>query len=205
MSNDCQNSTAVNSQVPTAAGPESALFSMYGAGITRNLVPNRQGTILDVYCWMQDRKMAELTHQLRSIADPKAQQAFKRERLPYCTFGGQFSYRKESCLLMPSGLICMDFDHLGGTTEVLRVRQLLTDDPYFETQLLFTSPRGDGVKWVTDIDLSRATYGEWFDAISRYLRQTYGLDTDPAPRNICSACYLCHDPEARINPLVAPF
>ncbi|MDI3505843.1 MAG: hypothetical protein PWQ81_1065, partial [Bacteroidota bacterium] len=48
-----------------------------------------------------------------------------------------------------SGLLCLDFDHLNNVQ--ILFEQLLNDD-YFETQLLFRSPSGDGLKWVISVD-----------------------------------------------------
>ena len=75
-------------------------------------------------------------------------------------------------------------------------------DPYFETELLFTSPSGVGVKWVTHIDLARCDFRTWYRAISNYLKQTYGLTADSSGVNISRACYLPHDPEVFVNPIL---
>lgn len=145
-------------------------------------------------------KMMQLTKELRAIEDEKQQKAFKAERLPFATFSGTFSYRNQQGLIEHSGLLCFDFDHLGGKDNLWKVRKQLESDPYFETMLMFTSPRGDGVKWVTHIDLDRGPHEKWYRAVSNYLHQTYSLEADKAPANVASACFLCWDANMVINP-----
>lgn len=174
----------------------AACFSLFAPGINtqKGQVPYvREATMQTVREWMASPRMKRLTLELRSIDNEKLQRAFKTERLPFATFGGVFSRRTESGLISPSGLQCFDFDHLGGPDAVTEVKTLLRADRYFDTQLMFTSPRGDGVKWVTSIDLSRATYAQWYTAICNYLHSELHLNPDSAPRNIASACFLCWD------------
>jgi len=183
------------------SGNTKAMFSLYKAGITRSESqrPCKHGTILDVLEWMNTPRLIHLTEQLRSISDEKEQKQFKTDRLPFVTFSGTFSYRNEQGLLQHSGLICFDVDHLSSDEEVSRVKSLLRSDSHFSTELLFTSPRGKGVKWVIRIDLSRATHEEWYRAIANYLLYTYNIKVDPAPKSVASACFLCHDPEVESN------
>lgn len=186
---------------------KTAKVSMFGAGINKaaSQIPYKQGYLLDVVNWINTPKMLSLTNELRSIKDEKLQKTFKSEKLPFVTFAGTFTRRKADGLIEYSGLQCFDFDHLGGMEEVRRVRTLLEKDPVFDTELMFTSPRGDGVKWVTHVDLIRGTYEKWYLAIVNYLRATYGLTADPAPKNVASACFLCWDAELVVNKNVLPY
>lgn len=140
-------------------------FSLFAPGINtpKGQRPYKQGTFMDVYQWMNSTKLMLLTQQLRGIKDEKEQKAFKASRLPFVTFSGMFDYRRQEGLIQHSELQCFDFDHLGGRENLWRVRQQLENDPYLETMLMFTSPRGDGVKWVTKIDLTRGPHenGTW--------------------------------------------
>ncbi len=182
-------------------------FSLFIPGINKpaGQHPYRQGTLIDVYRWMNSMRMMELTRELRNITDEKQQKAFKAEHLPYATFSGTFTYRNQKGLIQHSGLLCFDFDHLGGKENLWKVRHQLEQDPYFETMLMFTSPRGDGVKWVTHIDLSRGSHEKWYRAVRNYLLQTYGLEADSAPANVASACFLCWDADMVINPIYQLF
>lgn len=182
-------------------------FSLFGAGINtpKGQIPHKQGTLKDVYDWMISPKLMQLTHELRGITDEKKQKEFKAASLPYAVFACTCSYRSERHVLQLSGLLCIDIDHLRDIHEVWRVRTLLEKDPYFTTELMFTSPRGLGVKWVTHIDLDRATYEIWYKCICNYIKQAYGIEVDPAPKSVVSACFLCADANLIINPLIAPF
>lgn len=184
-----------------------ARFSLFGAGITKKTgqKPYMQGTLLDVYAWMNTPRMAELTRQLRAIEDEEQQKDFKATMLPFVTFSGQFNYRKTDGLIEHSSLQCFDFDHLNGLDEVRLVKKMLLTDEYFDTEFMFTSPRGNGVKWVTHIDLSRGTHEQWYAAIREHLRRTYGLNADLLPSNVASPCFLAFDAEMIINPKIAKF
>ena len=97
--------------------------------------------------------------------------------------------------------MCHDFDHLD---DIAATKRLLLADTEFETLLLFTSPSGQGLKWVIETDLSKATHIEWFNAVSNYLRATYGLQSDPACKNVSRACFIPYDPDAYIAPRMLP-
>lgn len=89
-----------------------ARFSLFAAGINKpsSQRPYKQGTLEDVYCWMNSMKMMQLTEQLRGIKDEKEQKLFKASFLPFATFSGTFAYRNQNGLLQHSGLLCFDFD-----------------------------------------------------------------------------------------------
>ncbi len=183
--------------------PQTTHFSLFAAGINKAASQRpfkQEATLEDAYEWMNSMKMMQLTKELRAIEDEKQQKAFKAERLPFATFSGTFSYRNQQGLIEHSGLLCFDFDHLGGKDNLWKVRKQLESDPYFETMLMFTSPRGDGVKWVTHIDLDRGPHEKWYRAIRNYLHQTYSLEADKAPANVASACFLCWDANMVITP-----
>lgn len=196
-------------QVPTSEvwSPRTAQFSLFAAGITKpeGQRPYRQGTLLDVYRWMNSMKMMQLTKELRNIKDKERRSEFKKNHLPFATFSGTFSYRNQKGLIRHSEMICFDFDKVGDNDAVMRAMQMLLDDPYFETVLMFTSPSGDGVKWVTHVDLSRGDHKKWCVAISRYLLLTYGLKADAAPTNVASPCFLCWDANMVIHPSLQLF
>lgn len=185
----------------TEWSPLTAQCSIFAPGINKaaGQHPCLQGTLYDVYRWMNSMEMMQITQQLRSIPEEKEQKAFKAERLPFFTPSGTFAYRNAKGLIKHSQMVCFDFDHLGGKERLWQARHLLENDPTFETLLMFTSPRGDGVKWITHIDLSRGSHEMWYRAIANYLSATYGLEADKAPANVASACFLCWDADLVIN------
>lgn len=163
----------------------------------------KEATILDIYRCITDPKVAKRqTETLRQLTDKDQRAQYKKTAFNYCTFSGSFGVnRKNAALQQHSGLICFDFDHIGNVEETKR---LLLSDTRFHTVLLFTSPSGDGVKWVIAIDLDRADHLTWFQAVSNYLQATYGLTTDPACKNVARACFIPYDPECYINPTLLP-
>jgi hypothetical protein len=120
------------------------------------------------------------------------------------TFSGTFSKRNDAALIQHSGLITLDFDHVSNLQEL---KETLLLDRYFETELMFISPSGDGLKWIISIDLRECNHQDWFQAISAYIKATYQLEVDKSGKDISRACFLPHDPKVYINPnyLKCPF
>lgn len=75
----------------------------------------------------------------------------------------------------------------------------------FELELAFRSPSGDGLKLIVAIDLQEADHATWFLALQNYIRLNYGVDIDPACKNVSRACFLPYDRHCYVNPLVCPF
>jgi hypothetical protein len=177
--------------------PYSPLFSLFKAPIS-NTKPHKAFSLLQVYNAIKGDYYKERTEKLRAISDVAQARKFKAANFDYCTFSGTFESRNDKALIKHSGLLCVDFDHLQ-SVELLR-NQLLQDE-YFDTQLLFVSPSGDGLKWIISIDTTQATHGDFFTAVANYILQTCGVAVDKSGRDISRACFLPHDPQAFINPL----
>lgn len=172
-------------------------FSYFKSPI-QNTTPHKERISLnDVYLYLTGKILKERTEQLRRINDPTANREYKAANFPFVTFSGSFRYRKEKALIEHSNLIVFDFDKLSDV-EALKM-QLLTDR-FFETDLLFTSPNGNGLKWVISIDANRFSHGQWFDAVSRYIWKTYDVEVDKSGSDVCRVCFLCYDPDAFIHP-----
>jgi hypothetical protein len=187
--------TFSNKTTQTPASPAMTRFSFVPKPVT-NKRPSREMTLSEVFDYISGPIAKERTAQLRAMTDKNARRTLKSREFDYVTFSGLFSYGSDNSLLQHSGLMCLDFDDLENTTSC---KEVLLADPYFETQLLFTSPSGNGVKWVIDIDLREGDHREWFTAIRNYLFQTYRLQADPSGINVSRACFLPHDPEAYIR------
>ena len=200
-----------------------ASFSFYKAPI-KNTVPHKTATLFQIYNAITGDFYKERTDKLRSITDPKQARQFKANNFDYCTFSGVFTSRNDKKIVQHSGLMAVDFDHLSNLEEV---RQSLLVDEYFDTQLLFVSPSGDGLKWIIPIDTTttphsenlnereqnsnsfgvmpseiKFAHSEYFAAVANYILQTYGIEVDKSGRDISRACFLPHDPNAFINPLI---
>ena len=175
-----------------------ALFSFFKAPV-RNTIPHKSISLLDAYNYIVGEYAKQRTEKLREIKDPKQARQYKASTFDYCTFSGMFQTRNDKALISHSGLICIDFDHLQ-SVDLLR-NQLLQDE-YFDTQMLFVSPSGNGLKWIISIDTKQSTHSNYFAAVANYILQTYGVEVDKSGRDISRACFLPYDPQAYINPLL---
>jgi hypothetical protein len=150
---------------------------------------------------IRGRYFVERTASLREITDAKEAREFKAKHFDYCTFSGVFTERKDSALSSYSGLMCLDFDDLENWA---KTKQDLLGDTNLETMLLFRSPSGTGLKWIIRTAANAETHGKYFDAVSQYIKATYGLEVDKSGRDLSRACFLPHDAFAVINPEFLP-
>jgi hypothetical protein len=162
-----------------------------------NTLPLKVVDLLYVYNLIKYNHYQKQTHQLRALSNPKDARAFKAAHFDYVTFSGTFVKRSDASLIKHSGLITIDFDHV---SNLVKLKQDLLSDEYFDTELLFISPSGDGLKWIISIDLNQASHQENFLAISNYIRHTYNIEVDKSGKDISRACFLPYDNEAFINP-----
>ena len=175
---------------------KSPEFSFFKAPI-KNVIPNDVVNLNRIYSLIKGNSLRQLTTNYRKLSLPKAKRAFKSKYFSYVCFSGVFRKRSDKELLQHSGLLCLDFDHL---EELSLTKRMLLNDPWMHTQLLFTSPSGDGLKWIISIDLDLASHRDYFSSVTNYLKKTYYLEPDPSGKDISRACFLCHDPNAYLNP-----
>lgn len=183
-------------QSPPSGDLGGFLFSFFRAPIS-NTQPHKTISLLDAYNYIAGNYAKQRTEKLRSFNDVKQTRRYKSSNFDYCTFSGIFTTRNDKALVKYSGLLCVDFDHLNNVDMLFN--RLLQDD-YFDTQLLFRSPSGDGLKWIVSIDTDQATHSNYFVSVANYILQTYGVEVDKSGRDISRACFLPHDPQAFINP-----
>lgn len=149
-------------------------------------------SLADVHKEIISDAYKKITEELRSLNDQEKEGEFKKKKLSWITTSGIFTKRDEANLVSHSNIIGIDLDYVDDMDDA---KTKLTNDPYFYTLLLFVSPRGKGLKWFVPIDLERGGHKMWYNAITNYLRETYGLKVDTACQNVCHPCFLCHDPE----------
>ncbi len=171
------------------------VFSYFKKPIT-NVNPYGTKSLLEVYELIKGDTFKAHTAKLRSLPDAKEARKYKAFSFDYVTFSGAFSSRSDKNLKAHSGLIVIDFDHL---EDLNGLKEQLLNDKHFDTELLFTSPSGDGLKWVIAIDIHEADHQTWFKGIANYLNATYQLQVDESGKDISRACFLPHDPEIFIN------
>ena len=185
-----------NNRISQSSDIGKARFSFFKSPIS-NTRPYKAISLLDAYNYIIGKYAKQRTERLQSICDAKQARFFKAARFDYCTFSGTFTSRSDKSLVKHSGLLCLDFDHLN---DIQTMFECLLKDEYFETQLLFRSPSGDGLKWVIFINTNQTTHGKYFAAVANYIAKTYGIAVDKSGRDISRACFLPHDPHAYLNP-----
>jgi len=133
-------------------------------------------------------------------AAKKPYNSLKTSQLPYAAISGTFKYRNNEALVTHSGYLQVDIDKLGSASELQKIKETLLNDPNIETELLFTSISGCGIKWIVCIDTAQRSQAEYVQAIGEYLMQTYSIEIDPACKDHARAMFLSYDPHCYINP-----
>ena len=171
-------------------------FSYFKAPV-KNLKPYTSVTLQQVFKGITGEFFKTQTQRLRTLKENDARK-YKAMRFDYVTFSGTFTQRRIEGLKENSGLICLDFDHLG--PDITGIKTRLIKDPEIAPQLLFVSPGGNGLKLVLEIDLEEASHKIWFLALSNYYKANHQLEADKSGSDVSRACFLGWDPEAYINP-----
>ena len=178
----------LNIRIPT--------FSYFHRPIS-NIHTIKSINLLEVYNLIKNEKYSTQTKRLRLISDINEARKLKAYYFDYVTFSGVFSKRNDKALIAHSTLLTIDFDHI---KNIDSLKSSLLLDQYFETELLFISPSGDGLKWIIPIDLTKANHQGYFRAVSNYIFKTYKLEIDQSGKDISRACFIPHDSDIYINP-----
>ena len=97
---------------------------------------------------------------------------------------------------MHSGLMCLDFDHV---ENIMELKQKLLNYEYFDTELLFVSPSGNGLKWIIPVDLKGWEHSRYFKAVANCIKATGLPLVDMSGSDVARSCFLSYDPQAFIN------
>ena len=163
--------------------------------------PEKYLTMFEVYSLIigegQDNNLAELTRQLRSIPIENKDERMKhKKKHPHIVFGGVFSHRSIDKLIKPSNLVCLDFDHIGDSSQVEEMKERISGDTELNPVLLFTSPSGDGLKVVVPIKQEIRGDEDFkiaYKSLTHYCEHTYQLTPDKSCKDISRSCFLCYD------------
>jgi hypothetical protein len=191
-----------NRNFPEKAKPEEVKpavhtpkFSYFKAPVS-NIYPKKDLSLVDVYELIKSTQNSSITKQLRAIQTKDEARKFKASKFDYATFSGTFSKRNDKALINHSGLLTIDFDHI---PNLQQLKNQLLKDEYFETELLFVSPSGDGLKWIIPIDITESTHQNFFNAVANYIKEEYQLEVDKSGKDVSRACFIPFDPEVFIN------
>ncbi|MES2572581.1 MAG: BT4734/BF3469 family protein [Verrucomicrobiota bacterium] len=122
-----------------------------------------------------------------------------KKKLPAVLFSGTFTRRAADALKQHSGLICVDLDNLGD--RLPSIRESIEADPH--TLTAFVSPTGSGLKVVFRCSAEKPHQAS-YRAAERYCLQVFGLEVDPACKDVSRLCFVSHDPETFINENAIP-
>ncbi|WP_455665579.1 BT4734/BF3469 family protein [Phocaeicola sp.] len=179
------------------------IMSFFNAPVTHK-VPAGVCSVAGLHAYITtDLQLKDLTLKVRAGSeDKKAFRKKKQTLLPYVTPAGVFSYCKEQCLLVPSGLFVIDIDELLSTEEAEMWRDRLFADEVLHPALSFVSPGACGVKLFIPYRINpvRTVEESFDDALHtawEYLEWKYGLKVDRANADLSRACFLSHDEKAK--------
>lgn len=175
---------------------ESQLFSYFRKPI-KNTNQFKDITIIEAYEMIKSESFRKSTEFLRQIESANEARLYKATNFNYVTFSGTFNTRKDDLLKKHSGLMAIDFDHVD---DLDQLKNTLLNDPCLDTELMFISPSGDGLKWIVPVNIGKASHFDHFKAIEAYLKEKYDLNIDASGKDVSRACFLPWDPDAYINP-----
>ena len=112
-----------------------------------------------------------------------------KKRLPAFLPSGDFETRKK--LRQHSGVLCLDFDHLGDLARDARDR--VAQDPH--TIAAFLSASGGGVKVLVPVKPDEAGHKESFAVARDYFKERHRLGADEACKDVGRLCFVSYDPD----------
>ena len=161
-------------------------FSFFRKPI-QNIEPMRAIGIVDVYRYVIGHYAQPQTENLRQMQSSPEAKRYKATHFDYCAFSGLFRKRNEKELIMHSGLMCLDFDHVDN---IGRLKQQLLNHEYFDTELLFVSPSGNGLKWIIPVDLKGWEHSRYFKAVTNCIKATGLPLVDMSGSDVARSCLL---------------
>jgi len=160
--------------------------------------PCKEMTLREVYEYIISDKARSATENIRNATDKDEQNRLKLLTLSYCTPFGTFSYRKNDNLLEKSGMMVIDIDDIDDN-QLSSLKYALPKDSRYQTFLLFTSPRGHGLKWfISSDDVAPEELAGKFREVSRYVQFEYGVIIDESGKDPARCCYLSYDPDCYV-------
>ena len=125
------------------------IMSFFNAPVT-NKIPTCICSVAGLHTYISTNpQLEELTRKVRAgLGDKQVFRKNKQTLLPYVTPAGIFSYCKEQCMQVPSGLFVIDIDELASTEEAAMWRDRLFADEVLHPGTFLCQPRKPGSKTV---------------------------------------------------------
>src|SRR5690606_5734437 len=168
-------------------------FSYYNGPIT-NKKPNATHSLHDALPILRSDKYKEQVQKLRDCDNPTLKKTLKNS-LPYFTFSGTFTQRKNEALKNHSGLIVLDFD---GLTDDQR------DSFYADFQTIewvcaiWISPSGNGLKVI--VKINPEDHLTSFEELYDFFLANFSIEIDISGKDVSRACFASSDSNAYYNP-----
>lgn len=158
--------------------------------------PKEESTWQEALKRIRDGTYKSQIDYVRSIEDLEQYRKEKRN-LPAVTFCGKFNgNRAKEKVMSTTGFIIPDLDHIENVESVF---ELLSQDE--KVWFAFRSPSGEGIKCgirakgiETDDDIKK-----FYNAVEHYFKDVYGINLDPACKDISRLTFFSHDPNLFIN------
>lgn len=127
----------------------------------------------------------------------------KKIELPYFTPSGQFRQRYDDAQLSHSGVVCLDYDHVGSGVPLNDAKRRIGAWPH--TLACFKSPGGEGLKVFLPLAEIEAKNHLAAYQIARELADaTFGLNSDAKCSNASRACFFSSDEHIYVNYAAEP-
>ena len=181
---------------PEANGPIAEIMGAIKTGRWENEILKIRDVVKQAVAAGKDAK------SIKRLVDPL------KKRLPAMLTCGTFSERGDDKLLQYSGLLCADLDNL--TADVLaRAKNTAAQDAHVAAA--FVSPTGFGLKVIFSVAGGANQHPGNYFAVEAHVKNRYGLDVDPACKNVERLCFVSYDPDAigwrtatPLNPIPEP-
>lgn len=146
--------------------------------------------------------------RVRSLPTDSAEQKAAKKLLPFSTWAGVFSYRRNESLREHAGQIGVDLDDLGEAKAVTTIQTAVADRFCLAA---FRSTRGEGVRLLFPIPPCTPEHHSLaFEQVAEHVRNTYGCEVDESGKDVSRASFVSFDrglwvnPSANVLPIIIP-
>jgi len=160
--------------------------------------PSQAVSITEALNWIKTGRYNNVVQtqlMLRATSEKKERTELKKQ-LPSVTWSGTFSKRNKESLLLYSTFICIDIDDIH-IDELTHLKTSFAADQL--TYAVFTSPSGNGLKVIYHCKSNATNHETYFEALSHYIVNYYGVIIDEKCKDICRLCFLSFDSDIYIN------
>ena len=145
----------------------------------------------DLLLGIRDGHWQDAVNRVRSLPTNSAEQKAAKIQLPFCTWAGVFTQRRNSGLVQHAGQCGVDLDGLG-ETGAIAVLQTAVADPF--CLAAFRSTRGEGVRLIFRIpQCSSEQHFAAFEQVAAHVRKIYNHEPDISGRDVGRASFVSFD------------